>query len=53
LIAGTIVLVIGIWFLLDQTLGFDMPRIRWADIWPIILIVIGGAMLYRSAVRRA
>jgi hypothetical protein len=53
IIAGVILLVIGIWFLFDQTLGFDMPRIRWADIWPIILIAIGALMLLRSAGRRA
>ncbi len=52
MVVGLILLVIGIWYLLDQTLGFQMPRIDWSDFWPIILIAIGGIMLYRSASRR-
>ena len=53
MVVGIILLVIGIWYLLDQTLGIAMPRIDWSDFWPIILIAIGGVMLYRSAVRRS
>ena len=52
IVVGLILLVIGIWYLLDQTLGIDMPRIDWSDFWPIILIAIGGIMLYRSTTRR-
>ena len=53
MVVGIILLVIGVWYLLDQTLGLAMPRIDWSDFWPIILIAIGGVMLYRSAVRRS
>ena len=53
MVVGIILLVIGVWYLLDQTLGIAMPRIDWSDFWPIILIAIGGVMLYRSAVRRS
>jgi hypothetical protein len=49
---GLVLLAIGIWYLLDQTLGFDMPRIHWSDFWPVILIVLGAVMIYRSATRR-
>ncbi len=52
IVVGLVLLAIGIWYLLDQTLGLDMPRIRWSDLWPIILIVLGGVMLYRSTTRR-
>ncbi len=52
IVLGLVLLTIGIWYLLDQTLRLDMPRIRWSDLWPIILIVLGGVMLYRSATRR-
>ena len=52
IVVGIIFLAIGVWYLLDQTLGLDMPRINWRDFWPIILIVFGGIMLYRSAKRR-
>jgi hypothetical protein len=53
MVVGIILLVIGVWYLLDQTLGIEMPRIRWGDFWPIGLIVIGGIMLYRSATGRS
>lgn len=52
IVVGVVLLVIGVWYLLDQTLGFEMPRIDWSDFWPIILIAIGAIMLYRSATRR-
>jgi hypothetical protein len=52
IVVGIVFLVIGVWYLLDQTLGIEMPRINWRDFWPIILIVIGGIMLYRSVTRR-
>lgn len=50
---GIILLAVGAWYLLDQTLGIQMPRIDWGDFWPIILIVIGGIMLYRAATGRS
>jgi hypothetical protein len=52
IVIGVTFVVIGVWYLLDQTLGLQMPRINWRDIWPIFLIVIGGIMLYRSTRRR-
>jgi hypothetical protein len=52
MVVGIIFLVIGVWYLLDQTLDIDMPRIAWADFWPILLIAVGGLMLFRSANRR-
>jgi hypothetical protein len=52
MVVGIILLVIGVWYLLDQTLGIEMPRIDWGDFWPILLIAIGGIMLIRSARRR-
>jgi Domain of unknown function (DUF5668) len=53
IVVGLLFVVIGGWYFLDQTLGLDMPRVRWADLWPIALIVIGLAVLFRSAGRRA
>jgi hypothetical protein len=52
MVVGIILLVIGVWYLLDQTLGIQMPRIDWGNFWPILLIAIGGIMLVRSARRR-
>ncbi len=49
---GLIVLAIGIWYFLDQTLGLEMPRIDWRAAWPVFLIVIGAVLVFRSAGRR-
>lgn len=38
---GLVILGLGLWFLADHTLGIELPRIRWSQIWPVILIVIG------------
>jgi hypothetical protein len=51
MVVGLILLAIGVWYLLDQTLGIRMPRIDWGDIWPIFLIGIGAIVLIRSARR--
>lgn len=49
---GLLILAIGIWYFLDQTLGLEMPRIDWRSAWPVALIVIGGVLVFRSAGRR-
>ena len=46
---GLLILALGIWYFLDQTLGLEMPRIDWRSAWPVILIVIGGVLVFRSA----
>jgi len=48
LIWGLVLLVVGGYFFLQQTLGIDIPSIPWSAIWPIILIVIGGAIILRG-----
>ena len=48
---GLIVLGIGLWFFASQTLGLDMPDIRWREAWPVILIVV-GAWLVLGTIRR-
>jgi hypothetical protein len=49
---GIILVAIGSWFLLDQTLGLELPRIAWRDIWPVFLIGLGAVILVRSTRRR-
>jgi hypothetical protein len=49
---GLIILAIGIWFFLDQTLGIQLPRIDWRYLWPVILIVIGGIVVLQGVRRR-
>lgn len=50
---GVLVLLVGLWFFADVTLGLDMPSIPWRDLWPVGLIVIGLAIVLRSMGRRA
>jgi hypothetical protein len=48
---GIILLGVGLWFFLDQTLGFELPRIRWSQLWPLIIIGL-GAWIVLSTMRR-
>jgi hypothetical protein len=49
---GLILLAIGLWFFADVTLGYDMPRIAWRDLWPLALIGIGLLVVARGMTRR-
>jgi len=51
LIFGGILLLVGIYYLFQQTLGFDIPDLNWDQIWPVILIVVGGLVLYGAWTR--
>ena len=52
LIVGIALILIGLWYFAEHTLGIRMPDIAWRTIWPLILIVIGGLILLRSLERR-
>ena len=53
IVVGLILVGLGAYWFLDQTLGIAMPRISWGGVWPVILIVIGGLILIRSLDRRS
>jgi hypothetical protein len=38
---GLVMLAVGLWFFAEQTLGLELPRIRWSTFWPVILIGLG------------
>jgi hypothetical protein len=38
---GLVILGLGLWFFAEHTLGYDLPRIQWNQVWPVTLIVIG------------
>jgi hypothetical protein len=38
---GLVILGFGLWFFAEYTLGYDLPNIRWSQLWPVLLIVIG------------
>jgi uncharacterized membrane protein len=52
LVFGAIVLLFGIYFLFRETLGVDLPELDWDQIWPILLIALGGVIVYENWVRR-
>lgn len=49
---GLILIAVGGWFFLDRTLGLDLPDIDWGNVWPVILIVVGAALLLQGLGRR-
>lgn len=53
LVTGVVLVVIGLYFFLDRTLGVALPRIQWSTVWPVILIAIGAIVLVRSVSRRS
>jgi uncharacterized integral membrane protein len=52
MIFGAILLVVGVWYLLRNTLGFEMPEIDWDMVWPLVVIAIGASVVVR-AMRRS
>ena len=53
LVLGLALLAVGIWFFADVTLRLDLPAVTWGDIWPLVLMVIGGLIVLRGIGRRA
>lgn len=50
---GLILLAIGLWFFVEQTLGIELPRVRWSQFWPVILIGLGVWIVLGSMRRRS
>lgn len=46
LVFGLILVAVGLWFFAEHTLGLDLPNLRWSQLWPVILIVIGAWVLF-------
>lgn len=51
IVFGVVLVAVGLWFFADQTLGLDMPRLRWSELWPILIIVL-GAWIVLGSMRR-
>ena len=43
---GLVLIVVGLWFFAEHTLGLDLPTIRWGQLWPLLIIGIGLLILY-------
>ena len=52
IVVGLALVLVGIYYFLDRTLGIPMPPIAWGSLWPVLLIVLGAVILLRSVERR-
>jgi hypothetical protein len=52
LVVGIVLLAIGLWYFADRTLGLDLPRLDWNDLWPIALILVGAWIIAGQSFRR-
>jgi uncharacterized membrane protein YhaH (DUF805 family) len=50
-ILGAIIVFVGGYYLLRNTLGWDLGELDWEPIWPILVIVLGAAILYGALTR--
>jgi hypothetical protein len=50
---GSIILFVGGYYFLRNTLGFDLGELDGNAIWPIIVIAIGLAIVLRASRRHA
>jgi uncharacterized integral membrane protein len=53
IVFGAILLLVGGYFLLRNTFGFEIPDLDWDMIWPLLIIALGigvlvGALRVRS-----
>jgi LiaI-LiaF-like transmembrane region len=53
LIFGAILLLVGGYYLLVNTFGWDLPDLNWDMIWPLALIGLGLAVVARALQSRA
>jgi hypothetical protein len=52
IVFGLVLIAVGAWFFADRTLGLDLPSIDWGDLWPVVLIAIGGWVILGARSRR-
>jgi hypothetical protein len=43
--SGVIITAVGLWLLLEQT---DLVNIRFADLWPLLLVCVGGYLVWQG-----
>ncbi len=52
LVFGLVVLFVGVWFLLRNTFGMNLPELDGDMIWPILVVGLGLAILFNTGRRR-
>lgn len=51
LLFGLVVLFVGVWFLLRNTFGVNLPELDGDMIWPILVVGLGLAILFNTGRR--
>ena len=51
LLFGLILLVVGGYFILRNTLGWDIPDLDWNMIWPLFILALGAGILWTAYTR--
>jgi hypothetical protein len=52
LVLGVVIVAIGLWYFADRTLGLDMPRVNWSQLWPLALVALGIWIIAGPYLRR-
>jgi hypothetical protein len=52
LIFGLIVLGVGVYYFLANTLGLQIPDLDWDKIWPLLVVALGCAILFSNLRRK-
>ena len=48
LVFAAVLILVGGYFLLRNTLGLTLPEVDWEKLWPILVIVLGVGALLRG-----
>ncbi|MGZ6340166.1 MAG: LiaI-LiaF-like domain-containing protein [Candidatus Limnocylindrales bacterium] len=48
LMLGLILLAVGVYFVLRNTLGLTLPDIQADQVWPLLVVALGLSVLYRE-----
>lgn len=51
IILGAIILFVGAWYLLRNTLGWNLDQLDWEPIWPILVTLLGASIVFRAMTR--
>lgn len=47
-IVGLIIVGVGVYYLLVNTLGYAMPDVDWDKVWPFAVMALGVGILWRA-----
>ena len=48
IVFGLLLVVVGLWFFAERSLELPMPDIEWGQLWPLLLIALGGWLVIGS-----